>query len=93
MQNWYGALGYADDVSFISPSQHSLRMMCNIYLANAQEFDITFNPMKCQFLYNGNYANVTFIFDNGVLHAIKKGIHLDHVIGPNVNENVLQQMF
>ena len=46
----------------------------------------TFNPMKCQFLYYGNNANVTFSFENVVLHAIKKGIHLGHVIGPNVNK-------
>ena len=40
-----GAIGYADAVSLISPSIHVLKMMCDISLAFASEFDKQFNPM------------------------------------------------
>ena len=69
-----GAIGYADDLSLISPS-----LMCDISLAFASEFDIKFNPMKCQLLYYGKCQNVSF--DNAT--------HLDHIIGPNVSESVM----
>ena len=88
---YYGALGYADDVSFIAPSLHALKMMRDITVAYAKEFDITFNPIKCQFIYYGKSDNVTFTFDDVVLHASEKGIHthLGHIIGPNVNNNIM----
>ena len=54
-----GAIGYADDVSFISPSLHALKMMCDISLAFVSELDIKFNPIKCQLLYYGKCKNVS----------------------------------
>ena len=52
---YYGAVGYADDVSLISPSLFSLKKMCAIALDFAKEYDIKFNPVKCQFLHYGNH--------------------------------------
>ena len=79
-----GAIGYADDVSLISPS-----LMCDISLAFASEFDIKFNPMKCQLLYYGKCQNVSFDFDGVVICASANATHLDHIIGPNVSESVM----
>ena len=76
------AIGYADDV--ISPS-----LMCDISLAFASEFDIQFNPIKCQRLYYGKCQNVSFDFDGVVICASDNATHLDHIIGPNVSESVM----
>ena len=76
-----GAIGYADDVSFISPSIHALKMMCDISLAFASELDIQLSPMKCQLLYYGKCQNVSFDFDGIVICASDKATHLDHIIG------------
>ena len=84
-----GAIGYADDVSFISPSLHALKMMCDISLAFASEFDIKFNPIKCQLLYYGKCKNVSLDFDGVVICASDKATHLGHIIGPNVSESVM----
>ena len=84
-----GTIGYADDVSFISPSLHALKMMCDISLAFASEFDIKFNPIKCQLLYYGKCKNVSLDFDGVVICASDKATHLGHIIGPNVSESVM----
>ena len=64
-------------------------MMCDISLAFASEFDIQFNPIKCQRLYYGKCQNVSFDFDGIVICASDKANHLDHIIGPNVSESVM----
>ena len=66
-----GAIGYADDVI---ASLHALKMMCDISLAFADEFDIKFNPMKCQLLYYGKCQNVYFDFDGVVICESDKAI-------------------
>ena len=86
---YFGGVGYADDVSFIAPSLYALNKMCKIALEYANEYDIKFNPLKCQFIYYGNSDNVVLNFDDVCLHPIKKGIHLGHIIGPDVDENVI----
>ena len=55
----------------------------------ANEFDIKFNPLKCQFLCYGDSRDVVFKFDGVDLEPIKKGIHLGHLVGPNVHESAI----
>ena len=50
---YFGAIGYADDVSFISPSTYALHEMCHIALSFANEIDIKLYPLKLQLLYYG----------------------------------------
>ena len=40
----------AFDVSFVAPSIFALNKMCDIALEYASEYDIKFNPSKCQFI-------------------------------------------
>lgn len=86
---YYGAIGYADDVSFMSPSLYALNKMCQIALEYAEEYDIKFNPLKCQFLSYAKNENVVMNFNGIDLHSVSKGLHLGHIIGPNVEENVM----
>jgi hypothetical protein len=87
---YYGAFGYADDVSLVAPSIYALRRMCAIALDYASEYDIKFNPLKCQMINYSNNINVVFNFDGVALKADYKGIHLGHIIGPNVSSDVIQ---
>jgi len=82
---YYGAVGYADDVSFIAPSVYALNMMCQIALEYASEYDITFNPSKCQFINYSAHDNINFSFDGLKLKSMNKG----HITGPNIEESLL----
>ena len=87
---YYGALGYADDLSLVAPSLYGLNKMCNIALEYAKEYDIKFNPSKCQLLSFGSSPKVELNFDGECITNINKGIHLGHIIGPNVGRDVMQ---
>jgi hypothetical protein len=87
---YFGAVGYADDVSFIAPSIFALRKMSSIALNFAKEYDIKFNPLKCQLINYSKTSNVSFDFDGVALKAESKGIHLGHTIGPNVSYDAFQ---
>ena len=70
-------------------SLHALKMMCDISLTFASEFDIKCNPIKCQLLYYGKCQNVSFDFDGVVICASDKATHLGHIVVPNVSESVM----
>ena len=86
---YYGAVGYADDVSFVAPTLYALRQMCHIAHEYASEYDITFNPVKCQFIYYGDKRDVTFNFNGVLLNALDKAVHLGHTVGPSVENNIM----
>ena len=88
---YYGAFGYADDVSLVAPTIYALNRMCDIALDYASEYDIKFNPLKCQLInFSDNNNNTEFNFDGVALSAESKGTHLGHIIGVNVNNDILQ---
>ena len=80
---YYGALGYADDIALIAPTKYSLHMMCKLSLEFANEYDIKFNPLKCEYM-NYNNENDSFLFDDILLDSRKKCQHLGHNIGRNI---------
>ena len=47
---YYGATGYADDISLIVPSIYTLNKMCDICVDFVSEYDFKFNPSKCQLI-------------------------------------------
>ena len=60
-------------------------------IARASEYDIKFNPLKCQLInFSDNNNNTEFNFDGVALSAESKGTHLGHIIGVNVNNDILQ---
>ncbi len=50
--------------------------MSQIALDYAAEFDIKFNPVKCQFICYGDSRNVVFNLDGVDLETQKKGVHM-----------------
>ena len=87
---YYGAFGHADDVSLVAPSIYALNRMCDIALDYASEYDIKFNPLKCQLINYSDEQNMVFIFNGVALKAECKGTHLGHIIGSNVYSDVIQ---
>ena len=87
-----GAFGYADDLSIVAPSFHALKMMSKICLAYAKEYDLKFNPSKCQLVKYGNSHNISFYFDNVLVEYKDKAVHLGHTIGPNVHAEVIRDI-
>ena len=58
---------------------------------NASDCDIKFNILQCQLInFSDNNNNTEFNFDAVALSAESKGTRLDHIIGVNVNNDILQ---
>jgi hypothetical protein len=87
---YYGAVGYADDVLLVAPSIYSMNKMCQIALEYAKEYNITFNPSKCHFISYGANNNILLKFNGLDIKSESKGVHLGHIIGPNVNSDVMR---
>ena len=47
---YYGAVGYADDISLVAPSICALNKMCDICLEFAYEYDLPFNSSNVNLL-------------------------------------------
>ena len=75
----------------MAPTIYALNRMCDIALDYASKYDIKFNPFKCQLInFSNNNNNTEFKFDGVALSAHSKGTHLGHIIGVNVNNDILQ---
>ena len=84
-QKYYGAIGYADDISLTAPSIYALNKMCNICLEFASEYDLKFNPSKCQLAKYGSRPDSPFNFD-GTQVKYSKGLHLGQTVGPSMHQ-------
>jgi len=84
-----GALGYADDLTLLSPSLRSLNTMLNICHNFAQEFNITFNVKKTMCIkYGSDVKDHEQVFLNGVpLKWVKSVKHLGNYITSNLDDN------
>lgn len=89
---YYGAVGYADDISLVAPSIYALNKMCDICLKFAYEYDLQFNPAKCQLIKYGSGTDCPFYFDGLKVKHSKKGLHLGHVIGPDAHQAMVKDM-
>lgn len=87
-----GAFGYADDVSLVAPSMYALKKMSDICLHYAEEYDLQFNPTKCQLIKYGDVNMETFSFNNTIIYSTRKGTHLGHIIGPDVIKDSVREM-
>ena len=70
---YYGAVGYADDISLVAPSIYALNKMCDICLEFAFEYDLQFNPSKCKLIKYGCSTDCPFYFDGIQVKHTKKG--------------------
>ena len=89
---YYGAFGYADDVSLVAPSAYALNKMCDICLEFASEYDLQFNPSKCQLIKYGSGYDAPFYFNDMEIKYNNKGVHLGHTIGPCVHQDMVKNL-
>ena len=57
---YHGVVGYADDISLVVLSVYALNKMCDICLEFAYEYDLQFNPSKCQLIKYGSSTDCPF---------------------------------
>ena len=89
---YYGAIGYANDISLTAPSLYALNKMYDIYLEFAYGYDLKFNLSKCQLIKYGSRPDSQFYFDGTQVKYNKKGLHLGHIIGPNMHQAMVYYM-
>ena len=87
-----GAFGYADDVSLVAPSLHALSKMCDICLQYAHDYDLQFNPAKCQLVKYGKKDNIPFYFNGTLVDYSQKAVHLGNIIGPDAHIDMVRNM-
>ena len=60
--------------------------MCDICLEFASEYDLKFNPSKCQLTKCGSFPDSPFYVGGTQVKCNKKGWHLCHSTGPNMHQ-------
>lgn len=80
---YYGSLGYADDLALIAASKYHLLEMLKICSKFANEVDLTFNPSKSVYMVFGNNktdADETIIFNDVTVKSVSSTKYLGHWI-------------
>ena len=85
-----GCLGYADDITLLSPSVAGLQKLLNICENFASKNDIQFNESKskvmvfCNKIQNNIMPNL--YLNDRILEFVKKFVHLGHIITTDIND-------
>ena len=81
-----GALGYADDLTLLSPTLSGLKSMLQIADSFGDEYDIMFNVKKYQFLVYTKDDPVHGFYHNGIyIKSQSVANHLGSCIGPKLD--------
>ena len=80
--HYCGSLGYADDITLMSPTLNGLKEMLNICNLYAKEYSITFNPNKSQLIVFSNHqtADPQLVFNGVKIDKHDSVIHLGHLL-------------
>lgn len=79
-----GALGYADDITLLTPTKAALCKMLDICSVFSREFDIKFNPSKCQLVVLDKHRevmNAAIQFEDKVILSEASAVHLGNKVG------------
>jgi hypothetical protein len=88
-----GSFGYADDVIFVSPTMHAMRVLLSVCEQFAKEYDVLFNPHRSQLLVydvNGAQDSVHINFMNGVITQNKTAKHLGNTMDSGCNQVMIE---
>lgn len=88
-QTFVGVFAYADDIILLCPTRFSLNAQLNIASTFQREYHISFNAAKSQLLFfSAEHSDIPIeiVFQETVIQAQPSGIHLGHIIGPNVTD-------
>ena len=90
-----GAFAYADDIILLCPTKFSLRTQLDIATVFSDEYQILFNPTKCQLLFyspDNRILQIELIFQNISVRSQPTAVHLGHLIGPGVEDGDIQRI-
>ena len=86
-RSYIGVLGYADDLTLLSPSVNALSKMVSICEEYANEYDIVFNCKKTVSIQFGNRCNNCAIQLNGNEIKWQKSVkHLGNIIDQKLSD-------
>lgn len=95
-----GAFCYADDIALLSPSLQGLRNMLKICETFSNQYKLTFNGLKSQFIVFRQKTKLTqkrIIFCGSEIHEQESVVHLGHTIYSDLNKHdidtVLQNFY
>ena len=93
-QHFVGGVGFADDLKLLAPSNKGLQNLVYICEDYAQEFDITFNGSKSQFLeFRDHYCklitNSQITVNNEILVQDNKAVHLGHSLNSDNKDSII----
>jgi len=93
-QHFAGGVGFADDLKLLAPSKKGLQNLVYICEDYAQEFDITFNGAKSQFLvFRGRdckaVTNSQITVNNETLVQSNKADHLGHSLNTDDKDSIV----
>ena len=84
-----GCLGYADDITLLSPSVFGLQKLINICENYAKKYDIQFNECKSKvmiFSKTKQTMEPLLLLNNNRLHYVDSFVHLGHVIKHDLDD-------
>ena len=84
-----GSLGYADDITLLSPSVFGLQKLLNICENYARKYDIQFNECKSKvmiFSKTKQEVEPCLFLNNKKLEYVDNFVHLGHIIKPNLDD-------
>ena len=88
-----GALAYADDVVLLCPTKYGLNRMLTICDVFSEEYKLLFNITKTHLLfYSSQSVNVFIQWLDKRIDSEERAIHLGHIVGPNVEQNVIDEI-
>ncbi|MCG8430991.1 MAG: reverse transcriptase family protein, partial [Candidatus Omnitrophica bacterium] len=92
--NFVGAFSYADDIIILCPTKFSLRIQLNVATVFSHEYQIIFNPTKCQLLFyrpDNTVVQVEVVFQD-IVRSQPTAVHLGHLIGPGGQDYDFQRI-
>jgi len=87
--NYIGALGYADDITLISPSLRALNEMLSICTSFAEEYNVTFNADKTVCIKFGSPvgSNDRIYLDKTLVKWVDHVQHLGNTVNVKLNDD------
>ncbi len=86
---YVGALGYADDVSLLSPTKHGTNQLLKTCSEFALEYHMSFNPKKSKHIVFGSQQDIDIFFSGAKIDNVHNELHLGNPIGRDNLENAI----
>lgn len=86
-----GALGYADDIILLAPTQFAMRKMLSICEEFSREYGLLFNSDKSKIIVFGTEVQPVFHLNGKNIDVVKNESHLGNIFGYNSNQKQIEK--